>query len=340
MKLIKLSVIIAMLTSTAYAKYDVVLPLDIPINFVHKDSKLVTEYGNWLNVGMPSDCSSWSPLENTITINQGFTQNSSCNQKQTRTVQQYLLSLISGEKVPYGEENQEEKTIDIIQTQSAIGSLETWEKLIEKLIVSDWTNSGSAYNCYNWTPSPNTVDWKVSFNQTTNECKQKQIRVVQEQEQEKTTLVIRNVGSQITENQEVVGSNSMTAYGTRAAILNNPLKRFSSNVGIIGDGMVTAKGTAGPLIYGPYVKDFPLGTYNLKIYGSTGVTTGATFDVSNSAGLFKYVQGELPANESGLLVDTNFNITSLDQNYGIEVRVMIQSTTVATINAYELVKID
>lgn len=340
MKLIKLSIIIAMLTSTAYAKYDVALPLNTPINFVHKDSTLVTEYGDWINIGMPSDCSAWAPLENTITINQEFTQNSSCNQKQTRTVQQYIKNLISDEKVPYGGQNKEDKNINITQTQTAIGSLETWEKLIEKLIISDWKNSESAYDCSNWTPSPNTVDWKVSFNQTTNECKQKQIRVVQEQEREKTTLAIRNVGSQITENQEVVGSNSKTAYGTRAAILNNPLKRFSSNVGVIGNGMVSANGAAGPLIYGPYVKDFPLGTYNLKLYGSTGITTGATFDVSNSAGLFKYVQGALPANASGLLVDTNFNITSLDQNYGVEVRVMIQNTTVATINAYELVKIN
>lgn len=340
MKLIKLAVIITMLTSTSYAQYEIILPLDTPINFGYNESKLVTEYGNWINEGVPSNCSSWSPLENTITINQGFTQTSACNQKQSRTVQQYMQSLVSGEKVPYGEATKEEKTINATQTKSAVGSLETWEKLAEKLVVSDWVNSGVVYDCTNWTPETTTVDWKVSFNQTTNDCKQKQTRVVQEQEKETTTSEIRNVGSQLTENQDISGSSNMTAYGTRASIMNNPLTRINSQSGVIGNGNVSTKGMAGALLYGPYVKDLPLGTYELKIFGSTGFAEGATFDVVNSSGVYRYISGGIPSNTNGLLAHVNVNINTLDQNAGIEVRVLTQNTTAAVITGYEFIKIN
>lgn len=316
MKLMKIAVIITMLTSTSYAKYEIILPLDTPINFGYNQSKLVTEYSSWLNEGTSYDCSSWSPLENTITINQAFTQNSSCNQKQSRTVQKYMQSLVSGEKVPYGESTQEEKTISFNQTKAAVGSLETWEKIDEKSVVSNWVNSGSVYDCINWSPATTAVDWKVSFTQTTNDCKQKQTRMVQEQEKETTTLVIRNVGSPIAENQAIAGSSSMTAYGTRASIMNYPLTRINTQSGLVGNGYVYTNGAAGALIYGPYVKDFPLGTYNLKIYGSTGFANGATFDVVNSGGTYTYISGGIPSNASGLLVNVNLNIYTLDQNAG------------------------
>lgn len=340
MKIIKLSLIIAMLTSTSYAKYDVVYPIDAPINFGYHDSKLVTEYGNWANSGNLYDCSSWSPLENTITVNQSFTQNSSCIQNQTRTAQKYMQSLTSGEKVPYGDATQETQTISATQIKESVGSLETWTPIDQKLVISDWTNSGAVHDCTNWTPATTTVDWQVAFTQTTSQCKQSQTRVVQAQEQETTTLAIRATGSQITENQDIAGSSSQSASGTRASITNNPLTRINTQSGTVGNGYVTTNGTWGALLYGPYVKDLPLGTYNLKIYGSTGETTGATFDMVNSGGNYSYTSGALPANASGLLVNVNVNISTLDQNYGVEVRVLSQSTTAATITGYELVKIN
>lgn len=340
MKLIKLLIIIAMLTSTAHAEYEVKLPLDIPINFVYKDSKLVTEYGNWINVGIPFECSSWSPLENTITINQAFNQNSSCVQKQVRSVQQYMQSLASGEKVPYGKAIQEEKNISTTQTKESIGSLETWMKLNEKLVVSDWVNSGTVYDCTNWIPATTTIDWKESFTQTTNECKQKQTRIVQDQEQETTTLAIRTVGSQITETQDIAGSGNMLAYGTRASIMNNPLTRVNSHSGVISNGSVSTKGMEGTLMFGPYVKDLPLGIYELKLFGSTGYTEGAVFDIVNSGGLYSYFVAPLPSNTNGLIAHVTVNIDTLDQNYGIEVRVRSKSTTSAIITGYELIKIN
>lgn len=255
MKLIKLAVIISILTSTAYAKYEIFIPLQDSIIFV-------------------SDLS------------------------------------------------------------------EEWKKLDEKLVIIDWINSGDVYDCTNWIPETSTIDWNEKFTQTTDECKQKQTRIVQEQEQEINTLEIRNVGSQITETQDIVVSSNMTAYGTRASIMNNPLTRFNTESGVRGDGKVSTKGVTGTLMFGPYVKDLPLGIYELKIYGSTGYAQDAFFDVVNSGGTYSYIYARLPANTNGLLVHVNVNINTLAQNYGVEVRIRTQDTTVAVITGYELIKIN
>lgn len=47
---------------------------------------------DWLNTGNAFDCGDFSPLENTITINQSFEQSRNCSINQERTVQNRKIS--------------------------------------------------------------------------------------------------------------------------------------------------------------------------------------------------------------------------------------------------------
>lgn len=80
---------------------------------------------------------------------------------------------------------------------------------------SPWINSGSIYNCTNWTPEIFTVNSGQTFDQTATDCQQDQTRQRQEREQEITSLVIRNKGFSIVENQTITTSSIRTSTGTR-----------------------------------------------------------------------------------------------------------------------------
>ena len=88
-----------------------------------------------------------------------------------------------------------------------------WEKTDS--VYSSWSNSGSPYNCSNWTPNASTIQMGQSFEQTATDCNQKQTRTVQEREINKKTQEVRNVGATYNEEKIVLNAKStQTSVGT------------------------------------------------------------------------------------------------------------------------------
>lgn len=101
--------------------------------------------------------------------------------------------------------------------------IENWQPAVA--IYSNWANTGVPYDC-NWTPDSSTILIGDSINQTATSCKQDQNRTKQDQEQEATTLVYRNVGLPVSEiktsNIAATGSNSLrTTTGTANCLYLN-----------------------------------------------------------------------------------------------------------------------
>ena len=170
-------------------------------------------YTSWQSIGEVYGCSNWTPDESTITIGQSFTQERTCSINQERFRQDRELSS-KGSYKDVGTPQLETRVEDVLQSRSSSGILESWVAI--GALYGDWSNSGTLYDCTNWTPNPSTIDNGVSFTQNATDCKQNQTRTRQDREQETTTLSIRNVGSEIIENQTLTNqSNSRSSVGTK-----------------------------------------------------------------------------------------------------------------------------
>lgn len=335
-----LAISIAATVTNSYADYTIIIPLDKQsIRFIDMQT-YESIYGEWMNVREVYECNNWSPSSSEVTIGETFTQTATdCNQDQERTVQPRKQDVKTGEVRNDGPLYTETRTIEASSTREGVGEKETWV-LIDPRIISDWASVGGIYECINWTPATSTVDYNELFTQTTNECKQDQNRTLQNVEQETTTKETRDVGVQYTEVQTIAANSSQNAYGTRATITNYPLRKGNSHIDSLADGSVSTNGTAGTLLYGPYVKSMPTGTYNLKMYGWVGNANGAYADIASSGGNVIHFQQGLPASGSGLLLNQNVYIENIDSNYGLEVRVMVNAGSSLIIDGYVLEKIN
>ena len=82
-------------------------------------------------------------------------------------------------------------------------------------IYSDWVNDGLPYDCMNWSPSADTVNYGDVFTQNSSDCKLDQTRTIQRQESQNSTGEIRNKGSLITERTTLTAkSHSREQTGT------------------------------------------------------------------------------------------------------------------------------
>lgn len=81
-------------------------------------------------------------------------------------------------------------------------------------IFGEWENTGSVYDCSNWSPAVEEITVGQSFTQTSNDCKQNQNRTVQDREIDEVTGSVRNKGNVYTESQFVSANNSREAIGT------------------------------------------------------------------------------------------------------------------------------
>ncbi len=144
-----------------------------------------------------------------------FTQTATdCKQNQIRTRQdreQEITTLVYRNIGPEIEETN--VLLGQVNTRTAVGTLETW--ISAEPLYSEWINSGTLYDCNNWSPDPSTVNYGVSFTQTATDCKQNQTRTRQNREQESVTLEYRNVGNLITETNTLTSqTNTRTSTGT------------------------------------------------------------------------------------------------------------------------------
>lgn len=116
-------------------------------------------WSGWSNSGGIYSCGSWSPAPTSQTSN--YTQTRSCSQNQTRTRTVYNVWK-SGEKTVKTTE-QGSQTVSTSQSRTIAVS---W---------SGWANSGGAYECGSWSPSPSTVNLGSTFTQSRS-CSQNQAR--------------------------------------------------------------------------------------------------------------------------------------------------------------------
>jgi hypothetical protein len=81
-------------------------------------------------------------------------------------------------------------------------------------LYGDWENTGSVHSCLNWTPAASAITIGNTFTQTANDCKQDQIRTVQDQEIDNVSGSIRNIGNPYNESQSVQTTQTRSAVGT------------------------------------------------------------------------------------------------------------------------------
>jgi hypothetical protein len=82
-------------------------------------------------------------------------------------------------------------------------------------IISMWQMSGSIYDCSNWSPLASTITIEQPFVQTATDCKQNQVRTVQERELDKVSGNVRNVGAPYTETQVIQVTDTKNALGSK-----------------------------------------------------------------------------------------------------------------------------
>lgn len=99
-----------------------------------------------------------------------------------------------------------------------------WEKFSS--LYTAWVNSGTPYNCNNWTPLAATITEGQTFEQSSTECNQKQTRNAQDREKNKTTQEIRNIGKSYIEEQVISNvASKQNSIGTMKSglIILNPV---------------------------------------------------------------------------------------------------------------------
>jgi hypothetical protein len=171
-------------------------------------------YTIWTNNGAVTSCTNWAPATSTVTVGQSFTQTATdCQQPQTRSRQDREQETTTGTIRNVGVVVTESQSITASSTRSATGTKETW--VATTSTYTNWTNNGALTSCSNWTPATSTVAVGQSFTQTATDCQQPQTRSRQDREQESTTLVYRNKGAAVTENQNIVASSTRSATGIK-----------------------------------------------------------------------------------------------------------------------------
>lgn len=81
-------------------------------------------------------------------------------------------------------------------------------------IAGEWEDAGAIYDCSNWSPLPTTIAVGQAFTQTATDCKQDQVRTVQDREAEKNSGSIRNSGEPYTESRTITVSDTRDAIGS------------------------------------------------------------------------------------------------------------------------------
>lgn len=79
----------------------------------------------------------------------------------------------------------------------------------------EWENTGNIYSCSNWLPSSSDITVGQSFTQTATDCKQNQIRTVQNRQIDEVSGNIRNIGELYAETQVITVSSTQEAVGSK-----------------------------------------------------------------------------------------------------------------------------
>lgn len=83
----------------------------------------------------------------------------------------------------------------------------------EQPILGPWVNTGSVYDCSNWTPNPSTITVNMPFTQTATDCKQNQEQTAQDREIDSVSGTVRNSGDPYVNTQYITVGNTRPAVG-------------------------------------------------------------------------------------------------------------------------------
>jgi hypothetical protein len=95
------------------------------------------------------------------------------------------------------------------------GNINVTEWVSKDVLYGEWENIGDFYNCNNWSPSPSTIKIGENFQQLANDCKQNQERTAQNQEIDKLSGNIRNIGDFYINTRTINVENIRNAVGTK-----------------------------------------------------------------------------------------------------------------------------
>ncbi|WP_406733267.1 hypothetical protein RJD39_03945 [Vibrio scophthalmi] len=130
------------------------------------------DYTSWVNVHEPYDCTTWSPLTDTVKLGENFEQKRDCNQDQERIKSVYRV-WDNGNKTLISQDIQSQTLINN-ENQDATG---TRNDVDDTRIGdwSDWTDVGALHSCSSWSPLVTAINHGTGFTQTAD-CSQDQER--------------------------------------------------------------------------------------------------------------------------------------------------------------------
>ncbi|MBM26504.1 MAG: hypothetical protein CL760_12665 [Chloroflexi bacterium] len=139
-------------------------------NFITGTRK--TKWSSWSDTGVYFDCAVWSPNVTEKDYGESFTQTRNCSQNQEKTRELYNVWADGSETLK--EVEKETQTISEQDSQQAVGS----NNIIVSTRNGDWSNwsdSGSHFNCLGWSPDVSNKPYGEIFTQT-RDCSQNQTR--------------------------------------------------------------------------------------------------------------------------------------------------------------------
>lgn len=184
------------------------------------------QWSSWSDSGSPYSCSSWADDPSTVNYGETFTQSRTCSQKQVR--ERDVLNVWESGKETLNKVEGDSQVVSVTQNQSATG---TKDYIVSQTNPnwSSWTNTGSAYGCGSWSPSPSTVNLGQSFTQSRT-CSQDQVRsrTIQDvwKSGKKTTNRTESDAQtvSVTQNQSATGTKNYivgTTYGSWSGYSNS-----------------------------------------------------------------------------------------------------------------------
>lgn len=168
---------------------------------------------------------------------------------------------------------------------------------------SEWSDTGSAYDCDTWSPDVSTVDWNVPFTQE-RDCSQDQTR-------ERDVYEHWSSGSQTyketeTESQTITVTESRSAVGTRKLreMCINILNRGSS----VGNGIYTVDPDGDGSAYAPRSAYCDMSGGGWTLYDSFGTKSILTGGSNPTAYNYNNVNSASTLTSAGY----NYSLTSIN----------------------------
>lgn len=157
MKIIKntlTAMILASFSLQSHAAYEVII--NVPEVNMIKMVNIVAHtpfVGDWRDKGAPTNCSAWTPNPNTVKKNEVFEQSATCQQEQTRTIEEQVKNLNTGIVSKTGNKSEESQNINVSKKQSSVGTKATVKQCVYN------PNWGAGF----WLEQPNNTVYFVWY---------------------------------------------------------------------------------------------------------------------------------------------------------------------------------